>query len=147
MLPLHWQRLLSVFELGEQSDFSFPPKTQHQRIWVFFQSAQNLFPYLMYLAREILFLLQLLLCGGCKSCVQYLFCFFFYLFLPGLHRMRVRLRCACAPSGVVGDSYRLHLECCMVLDAGVSYQPDTQTFKLSSVQKHPNEKTWTDGLV
>lgn len=73
-----------------------------------------------------------------KLFAVYVLFFLLPFFSPGLHRMRVRPRCACAPSGVVGDSHRLHLECCKVLDAGVAYQPDTRRFKLASVQKHPN---------
>lgn len=45
--------------------------------------------------------------------------------------------CVCSVS-VIGDSHRLHLEGCVVPDAGVAYQPDTRMFKLASVQKHPN---------
>lgn len=59
--------------------------------------------------------------------------FFFFTFLyRDLRRMRVRLRCVCAPSGIIGDSHQLHLERCPVPDAGVAYQPDTQMFKLAT---------------
>lgn len=138
MLPLHWQRLLSVFEPSEQSDFSFPHKTQHQRVWGFFSSLLRIFS-ISYVSgpRDVNSAAVVALRMVQKLCaVSVLFSFTF--FKPGFHRMRVRLRCVCAPSGVVGDSHQLHLECCMVLDAGVAYQPDTRMFKLASVQKHPN---------
>lgn len=59
--------------------FPFPPK-HNTNVSGFFSVCSEFFPYLMYLGRGILFLLEVLLYGRCKSCSQYMFCFSFYLF-------------------------------------------------------------------